>query len=272
MYYDEIARLDHYVGSVLNELDRQQVAENTFVLFISDNGAPFPRAKTTVYDSGVRTPWIVRFPAGLEAGSTTASLVSTVDLAPTLLDLAGVESPSSFEGESIVPILNDPSAVVRDHIFAERNWHDFDDRVRAVRDSRYKYIRNFYTDIPNGPPADAIRGDTFQKMRALRDEGSLTPQQHIVFDTPRPEEELYLVADDPQELYDVSQDPAHAEALERLRGVLETWQEATGDTSPAARTPDEYHRETGDALPNRTFQRMPPGKENALENPENAVE
>ena len=101
---------------------------------------------------------------------------------------------------------------------------------------------------------------------------ALTPQQHIVFDTPRPEEELYLVADDPQELHDVSQDPAHAEALERLRGVLETWQEATGDTSPAARTPDEYHRETGDALPNRTFQRMPPGKENALENPENAVE
>ena len=163
LYYDEIARLDHYVGNVLNELDRQQVAENTFVLFISDNGAPFPRAKTTVYDSGIRTPWIVRFPAGVEAGSTTSSLVSSVDLAPTLLDLAGVEAPSWFEGESIVPILNDPSVVVRDHIFAERNWHDFDDRVRAVRDSRYKYIRNFYTDIPNGPPADAIRGTRSRK-------------------------------------------------------------------------------------------------------------
>ena len=272
LYYDEIARLDHYVGSVLNELDRQQIAENTFVLFMSDNGAPFPRAKTTVYDSGVRTPWIVRFPAGVEAGSTTASLVSAVDLAPTLLDLAGVESPPEFEGESIVPILNDPSAVVRDHIFAEKNWHDFDDRVRAVRDSRYKYIRNFYTDIPNGPPADAIRGGTFQKMRALRDEGSLTPQQHIVFDTPRPEEELYLVADDPQELYDVSQDPAHAEALERLRDALETWREATSDAAPAERTPDEYDRETGDALPNRTFGRIPPAQENALENPENAVD
>jgi N-sulfoglucosamine sulfohydrolase len=251
LYYDEVTRLDDYVGQVMDELGRQGVAENTLVLFISDNGRPFPRDKTTLYDSGIRTPWIVYWPAGLPGGRTSASLVSTVDIAPTFLELAGLEPLASFSGRSFLPILKDPDARIRSHVFAERNWHDFDDRSRAVRDNRYKYIRNDYTDIRNQPPADAVRSPTFQAMRRLRDAGSLSPEASRMFAVPRPAEELFLVAEDPHELRNLVLDPRHASALHELRRVLTAWQEETGDNAPEARTPDGFHPETGDVIPGR---------------------
>jgi N-sulfoglucosamine sulfohydrolase len=92
LYYDEITRLDDYVGKVLAELERQGVANNTLVLFMSDNGRPFPRAKTTLYDSGIRTPLIARWPKTIRRGGVASGLVSSVDIAPTLLQLAGCDS------------------------------------------------------------------------------------------------------------------------------------------------------------------------------------
>jgi arylsulfatase A-like enzyme len=99
LYYDEVSRLDHYVGELLAVLDRQKVAEKTLVLFISDNGRPFPRCKTTLYDSGIRTPFIVRWPGHVEPGSRCESLVSTVDIAPTFLTLAGIEPGPTIQGK-----------------------------------------------------------------------------------------------------------------------------------------------------------------------------
>jgi len=140
LYYDEITRLDGYVGQVLTELDRQGERDTTLVLFISDNGRPFPRAKTTLYDSGIKAPWVVRWPKEVKPGSVSNSLVSSVDIAPTFLEAAGLRAGPSFQGNSLVPTLRNPKAVIRDEVFAERDWHDFDDHARAVRSERYKYI------------------------------------------------------------------------------------------------------------------------------------
>ena len=142
LYYDEIGRLDHYVGEVLAELDRQGVAGDTLVLFLSDNGRPFPRCKTTLYDSGIRTPLIARWPGHVEPGSRCGSLVSTIDIAPTVLRLAGIEPGPTFQGKDLSPLFKDPTAKVRDLIFAERNWHDYAAHGRAARSERFKYIRN----------------------------------------------------------------------------------------------------------------------------------
>ena len=161
LYYDEIGRLDRYVGEVLAELDRQGVAGNTLVLFLSDNGRPFPRCKTTLYDSGIRTPLIVRWPGHVGPGSRCCSLVSTIDIAPTVLKLAGLEPGPSFQGEDLSPLFRDPTAKVRDLIFAERNWHDYAAHGRAARSERFKYIRNDDHDPPLTPPADAVRSPTF---------------------------------------------------------------------------------------------------------------
>ena len=257
LYYDEIARLDGFIGKVLEELDRQGERENTFVLFISDNGRPFPRCKITVYDAGIKTPFIVRWSGRVKPGSTCSSLVSTIDIAPTVLRLAGLRVPSSFQGKSFVLLLDVPDAKIRSYAFAEANWHDFDDHARAVTDGRFKYIRNHYEDIPRTPGADAIRSPTFQAMRRLRDAGKLTPAQMACFVKPRPAEELYYTAADPHELKNLAGDPRFTAELKRMREALAFWEKGTGDFVPARRSPDEFDRETGKPNPNRVRPRIP---------------
>jgi N-sulfoglucosamine sulfohydrolase len=259
LYYDEITRLDRFVGEVLAELDRQGERDNTLVLFISDNGRPFPRAKTTLYDSGIKAPLIVRWPKHIKPGSVSDSLVSSVDIAPTFLAVANLKAGPSFQGKSIVPVLNNPKAVIRETVFAEHHWHDFDDHGRCARSGRYKYIRNYYPDLPATPPADAVRSLTFQAMRRLRDAGKLSPSQLACFLKPRPEEELYDTEADPHELRNLAGDLRHGAVLNQLRKALAEWQRTTEDRLPGARTPDEFDRETGQPLPTRSFERRPPG-------------
>lgn len=251
LYYDEITRLDGVVGRVLDELQKRGQAKNTLVLFISDNGRPFPRCKTTVYDSGIKTPCIAWWPGTLKPGSVTGSLVSTVDLAPTFLELAGVPAPATFQGRSFVPVLKDPAASVRELVFAEHNWHDYTAHERAVRSAQFKYIRNAWPDLPGTPPADAVKGETFQAMRRSRDAGKLTADQQGCFLKPRPGEELYDVIKDPDELQNLAADPRHAEPLRLLRAELDQWERETGDRVQDERRPDEFDRETGEPLVKR---------------------
>lgn len=249
-YYDEIARLDHYVGLVLDELDRQGVASNTLVMFLSDNGRPFPRCKTTVYDSGIQTPLLVRWPGKVKANAVCDRLVSTVDLAPTFLLLAGMKPSSSFTGADMSVLFRQPTRRIRRYIFAEQNWHDFEARSRAVRSERYKYIRNDYPDLPLTPPVDVLRSPTFQELRRLNTEGKLTPAQRAPFIKPRPVEELYDLASDPDELNNLAARKEHATALASLRRALDRWTKETGDEPPDRRRPDAFDRETGEPLKN----------------------
>lgn len=251
LYYDEIGRLDRFVGEVMAELDRQAVSDETMILFLSDNGRPFPRCKTTLYESGIKTPWIVRWPGRIPAGSHCSSLVSSVDIAPTILTLAGVERPSSIQGKDISVLFKDPQAKVRDEVFAEHNWHDFAAHARAVRTERFKYIRNYDNSMALTPPADAVRSPTFQVMRQLRDAKKLTPEQSVCFVRPRPAEELYDTEADPYELQNLANDPKQAAVLERLRATLTAWETETDDRKTGPLNPDEFDRETGDPLPNR---------------------
>ncbi|MCB1235775.1 MAG: sulfatase [Verrucomicrobiae bacterium] len=246
LYYDEISRLDRFVGKVLEELKNQKILDKTLILFISDNGRPFPRDKTTLYDSGIRTPWIVRWPGKVEAGSVCGRLVSSIDIGPTFLAAAGlVEKIDSFEGRSFLPLLENPEAAIREFVFAEKNWHDFEDHARAVRNERYKYIRNAYEDLPLTPPADAVRSPTYEAMVKLNRENRLLPHQRACFTEPRPREELYDTIADPYELHNLATDGQHEVVLETLREVLDAWERRTGDTTPDLRTADEFDRETG---------------------------
>ena len=245
LYYDEIANLDSVVGNVLKEIDRQGETENTMVLFMSDNGRPFPRCKTTVYDSGIKTPWIVKFPGRAKAGITTDSLVSSIDIAPTVVELAGLKPQKTFQGKSFLPILKDKNAITRKYIFAEHNWHDYTAHERAVRDQRYKYIENAYPQLNGSPPADAVRSITYQKMIQLHKQNKLTPEQQGCFLQPRPKVELYDLQNDPFELKNLADDAKHAKVLERMRDRLAQWRKETGDAVPKVTTPDEFDRFSG---------------------------
>ncbi|MCA9030277.1 MAG: sulfatase [Planctomycetaceae bacterium] len=248
LYYDEISRFDEFIGLVLQELEEQGVADNTFVLVISDNGRPFPRCKTTVYEDGVHTPFIVRYPQGMSTtGEVCRQLVSSVDIVPTVLELAGQPPLASHQGKSFAALLKDVNATTREACFSEHNWHDYQAFERGVVTSRFRYVRNWQPQLPGTPPADAVRSPTHMELQRLRDENLLTPALAHVFTTPRPEEELYDITVDPHCLNNLADKPAYAKRLSELKNQLADWQARTQDAFPGTEnlTPDGFDRETG---------------------------
>ncbi|MEM7786490.1 MAG: sulfatase [Bacteroidota bacterium] len=237
-YYDEIARLDGVVGATLDDLERRGLAETTVVMFLSDNGAPMPRAKGTLYDAGVRTPLLVRGP-GVAAGVRHEGLVSVLDLAPTVLEWAGVEAPASMRGRSLAARLADPSLPGDAAVFAGRNWHNTDEHIRSVRTERWKLIWNNYTEHPHGSASDITRSPTWQALRAGRDAGALTPAQALVFRAPRPRVELYDLLADPHELVNLAHDPALGDTVRVLYDRLQAWRAETADPAPTERRRDD---------------------------------
>jgi N-sulfoglucosamine sulfohydrolase len=255
-YYDEIKRLDRFVGYVMEELEAQHVADNTLVVFLSDNGRPFPRDKKTVYDGGIKTPLIVRWPDHVQPGTSCGQLVSEVDLAPGFLAAAEVKPPSTIQGVSFLPLLTRAEVPIRREIYAEQNWHDYEERMLAIRTEFYKLIVNDYPDLPRTPPADAVRGTTYREMQRLRDADALTPEQRRTFVTPRAPVELYDLRSDPAEAHNVIAQTAYAAMAAELQARLAKWRQKTGDDTPARRTADEFDRETGGPLPNRIRPRL----------------
>jgi N-sulfoglucosamine sulfohydrolase len=247
LYYDEISRMDDYIGQVMAELKKQGVDENTLVIFMSDNGRPFPRAKTRLYDSGIKTPFIVHWPAKLQKGSTDA-LISVIDIAPTMCELAGAGISETYQGSSFVPVLNNYKAEIRDYIAAEHNWHDYQAHERAVRNKRYLYIRNAFPHLNASPPADAVRSITYQEMIRMYHAGELNDHQLDCFVGPRQPEELYDVLKDPFQLYNIAGHPDYKYVLTQMRNVLDTWIYETNDSIPENPTPDQFDRWTGNRL------------------------
>ncbi len=258
LYYEEITRMDEYIGKVVAELEAQGVAENTMIVFISDNGRTFPRDKTTLYDGGIKTPWIVKWPSKVKKGSINNQLISSVDIAPTFMKVAGLEPLEEFDGLNFLPLLTNVKKPIRTEIYAEDHFHDFEDYTRAVRTKDFKYIKNYYPDLPNTPSADIVRDLSWQSMKAEKSNGTLTNVQLWCFLSPRPEEELYNIALDPNELNNLATDTEYMETLQDMRTRLETIRKKTADYIPEERTPDDFYRETG--LPTKYRIRPRPSK------------
>jgi N-sulfoglucosamine sulfohydrolase len=242
LYYDAIAHLDADIGRMLAELERRRLRDNTLIVFLSDNGPPFPREKGTLYDGGTRTPLILSWPARIPAGSVhDRGLVSMVDLAPTLLEVAGAIPPQAMQGQSFRAMLTAPATYAgRTYVFSERNWHDCDEHQRAVRTGRYKLIRtDAYTALPLCTAADIGASASFLDLRARAKAGRLTPAQRRLFEAPRARLELYDLVADPWELRNVADDPAYAKQVRELAAVLEEWIEQSDDFPAAYRVRDD---------------------------------
>jgi arylsulfatase len=259
-YYDEVQRLDRYVGLVVGELKRQGVLDNTVVMFMADNGRPFPRCKTWLYDSGIKTPLVVHWPKGTaKAGGVSNSLVSAIDIAPTILILAGVPVAAAMQGVSFAPLLEDTRRQVRSYAFAEHNWHDQAAHERMVRWGNYVYIRNAHPELDNLVAAH-WNEPSYRDLFALRGAGKLTEAQADVFSSPRPAEALFDVSSDYHQLNNIAGDPKHREALEHLRKRMDEWQKCTGDTVPDNLTQDRFDRKTG----KRLFEGLVPPKRGTI--------
>lgn len=260
-YYHEVSRFDHFVGLVRDELEKQGVLENTFLVIGADNGRPFPRCKSRLYDSGIKTPWVVHFPKLIKQGAVSNSLVSSIDLGATCLELAGVEIPETVQGKSFVPILKDPKATVREVIFSEQNWHVYRNHSRLVRWGDYAYIRNNFPNQINICGESDLTYPAGKEIWEAHAAGKTTEKHWQVFANPCPEEELYNVKDDPDQLINLATKPDHAAQIEIARKALAKWTEETGDTVPTNPTPNRR------APPTIVDGKIVPGKAEAGGNP-----
>ena len=247
-YYNEISRLDYYVGAVEKELERQGIADNTIVIFTSDNGRPFPRSKTRVYDSGMKTPLIIKWPRHIKKGEVTNALVSIIDLAPTLIEAAGIKPPRTFQGRSFSTLFADPEKDFRDYVFSEHNWHDYEAYERQVRTKQYMYLINERPQFDAWGPADAVVSPSMKELYKAYLNDELTKYQKDIFLKPRYKEELYDCIDDPFQFFNLVDYPEYQKIKHNLADVLAEWQAETGDTCPENLTPDHFDRKTGKRL------------------------
>jgi len=236
-YYHEVSRTDTAMGHLIAELKRQKIEDNTYVIYMTDNGRPFPRCKTRLYDSGIKTPFLIACPGKIEP-AVTESLISSIDVGPTILELAGVALDERAQGVSFTNILSDPKAIVRDVAFAEQNWHVFQAHQRMVRTGDFIYIKNAY---PNRMALSMESDPSFPAGEELWDkwhEGKLNENQKDVMQNPRPEEELYQVSDDPHQMTNLAGKKELKGTLDEMRQLLGDWTAETGDSVPELPTLD----------------------------------
>lgn len=234
-YYDNMARMDQQAGEILAALEADGLAQDTIVFYFGDHGPGMPRCKRTPCNSGLRVPFIVHFPEkwkhlaprGYAPGAASDRLVSFVDLAPTMLSLAGIAVPSWMQGHALAG----PSAAT-DPEFLHGMRDRMDERydpVRSVRDARYVYLRNYFPHRPAGQRnAYMFETPTTRVWHRLFTEGKL-PEVQSAFWQPHPPEELYDLESDPHETVNLAGQPAHREALERLRAAHVAHERAVRD-------------------------------------------
>jgi uncharacterized sulfatase len=233
-YYECITALDYWAAGLLDQLDEDGLAENTIVFFWSDHGAGLPRCKRWVYDSGTHIPVVVRIPESLRLsgqggpGTVDERLVSSLDFAPTVLNLAGLAVPKHVQGRAFLGPELPPA---REYVHAARDRMDERyDLIRMVRDHRYQYVRNYEPFKPYNQSMDyEEQGPIKQELNRLAKAGELPAGCAWMTARSKPVEELYDTREDPFELHNLAGAPEYREHLERLRGEHEKWLRGTND-------------------------------------------
>jgi arylsulfatase A-like enzyme len=228
--YDNIADMDGQVGEILRQLEADGLADNTIVFYWSDHGDGVPRSKRSLYDSGLRVPLMIRWPrmSPAIAGSVNDQLVSMVDLAPTVLAIAGVEIPTHLQGRVLVGPKTGPAP---EFIFGARDRMDIEyDMMRSARDGRWLYIRNFVPELPYaGHIIYRNQSAIMQEWFRLQAERALTGAAALWMRTNRPAEELYDTAADPHQVHNLAGEMAQRPTLERMRKAVGDWMARIND-------------------------------------------
>ena len=209
------------MGKILVRLDEEGLADSTVVFFFGDQGRCMMRAKQFMYDGGIHTPLIIRYPGEMHKGAIKDILVSNVDLAPATLALAGIKMPHNIQG---IDFLN-PDAPEREYVFSMRDRRDETvDRIRAIRTQKFKYIRNFYPDKPY-TQFNAYKKRQYPVltlMQIMHRERKLTPVQDQFMKDTRPAEELYDLTSDPWEIYSLAGDKNYSDTLYYFRVLMDS--------------------------------------------------
>jgi N-sulfoglucosamine sulfohydrolase len=236
-YLDAVNYWDTQVGATLTALEADGLLENTVIFVFGDNGRCLLRGKQWLYDAGTHVPLLVRWPDRVKPGTVRRDPVISLDITATTLEIAGVPKPRLFHGQGLFS-----GAQPRQHVFTARDRCDMTvDRIRAVRDSRYKLIRNFMPDKPYTQFNQYITTSypTQQVIKDLHAAGKLNAVQAQWMAPRKPEVELYDHQSDPHEVRNLADEPRHRKTRQRLTALLDQWIIETNDQG---RTPES--RET----------------------------
>ncbi len=249
-YYTDIDKLDREIGGVMAMLKSSGIEKNTLFVYAGDHGYGL-MAKWTCYETGLRVPFIVRWPGMVKAGSSTDAMVSFVDVLPTFLEAAGAEPAKDIDGKSFIGVLSGEKKTHRDRIYGLHTNQGIiygqDYPVRSVRDNRFKYIRNLN---PDGRPTNVSTCDSKDQEKttglwgewreAAKTDEKVAKLLKRVMD--RPAEELYDLEADPWELNNLAKHPDHAKTKARLRRELDQWMKQQGDQGMASELKVELHK------------------------------
>ncbi len=224
--YDNIAVDEKNVAGIVESLKNTGALNNTIVIVSADQGSGIPREKAFAYAAGLRVPLMIRFPDGRNAGTLDERLVSLVDVAPTILSMAGVTIPQFVQGSSL---LN--SRAGNRYVFGAGDRVDESpERMKTAIDGRFQYIRNYRADLPLF--RHSMWYDVFpiwQEYFQLWEEEKLTDAQRRYFEAPRARDELYDLNNDPHTMNNLADDPGHQPVLARMQKALDDWIGRTGD-------------------------------------------
>jgi arylsulfatase A-like enzyme len=227
-FLSNVMVMDKQVGQLIQELKEANLYDETILFFYSDHGDGLPFAKRELYDRGLRVPLIVKAPF-LSKGTTDNQLVSFVDLAPTVLSIAGVPIPKTMQGQAFLG--NQKAKQPRRYIFAARDRMDSEyDRVRAVSDGRFKYLKNGMPDLPYYQNISfRLQNPLMPHLLALRDAGKLNESQMYWFRKSKPQEELFDTQTDPYEFKNLANTPQYGAKLAELKTAHAQWTKQYGD-------------------------------------------
>ncbi len=223
-HYDNIREMDRQAGELLDRLRAEGRFDDSIIIFTTDHGDGLPRHKRTIFDSGTHVPLIIRFPNGWNAGERRADLVSFVDMAPTIIALAGGNVPDWIQGRDLFAD-REPEAV----FMAGDRFDEVPQRFRGIREERWHYIR-YFSDEPVIPSlAYQNRNPIMHEMRKLHDQGLLTDLQASYLRGPAPREYLFDTEHDPNELDNLADDPRFSAVKARLANRLDGWIRESND-------------------------------------------
>jgi N-sulfoglucosamine sulfohydrolase len=233
-YYESVSRLDSGVGMLLRELRDAGHEHDTLVIYLSDNGRPFPGAKDNLYEPGLHLPLIIRSPAQGKRGVHNSALVSWIDVAPTILDWTRTAMPPGYRyaplpGRSLLGLLELTDAAGFDRIFATHSFHEINQYypMRSVRTRRYSYFLNLEPSLQVPVASDVQLSPSWKAIMSTP--GAKLGKRTLEAFTHRPSEELYDLTADPDEVANLAAEPAHGATLADLRAQVRDWRAATHD-------------------------------------------
>ncbi len=211
-----IKKMDDSVAKIINLLKRKNLYENTVIVFTTDHGIPFPRAKGTLYDAGIETSLIISYPKLKNKNTKFKELISNIDILPTLLDFAKIKIPKIIQGKSFYPLIMNKKYNENKYIFAEKTYHDLFDPIRCIRNKNYKLIINFDSDKIIRVPGDVMMGPVYKTML-----------NQII--NVRDRYELYDIKKDKFERKNLAQNKKYKKIRQDLLKKIAKWMKSTKD-------------------------------------------